>query len=100
MGKPEYLQGLDLEAFNADLITLNHNEGNYTIVNKICTLYQLKKEIGTPFKDNRKPSRQIHSDELFYLLTGETAETIFLQKMVTGTVQRLEKQASAILKIS
>ena len=47
MGKPEYLQGLDLEAFNADLITLNHNEGNYTIVNKICTLYQLKKEIGT-----------------------------------------------------
>ena len=88
MGKPEYLQGLDLEAFNADLITLNHNEGNFNIFNKICTLYQLKKEIGSPFRDNRKPPRQIHSDELFYLLTGETADTIYPQKMVTGTVQR------------
>jgi len=84
---PGLLDGLDLESFNADLISLNVETGNY-MSNKIYTLYQIKQELSHRFKDKRLPPVPLQCDEKFYLLTGENRQSIHLNKLVTGTVAR------------
>ena len=84
---PNLLDSLDLESFNADLISLNVETGNY-MSNKIYTLYQIKQELSHRFRDKREPPVPLQTNEKFYLLTGENDSSIHLNKLVTGTVAK------------
>ncbi|XP_055550196.1 transcription elongation factor SPT6 [Wyeomyia smithii] len=76
---PERLKDLDLDAFAVEL----ERQG---FGNKSITLYDIRAELNSRYKDLRTPYRTATSEELFDFLTKETPETLYVGKMMLGTV--------------
>lgn len=76
---PERLKDLDLDAFAEEL----ERQG---FGNKSITLYDIREELNSRYKDLRVPYRSPTSEELFDILTKETPETFFPGKMVLAKV--------------
>ena len=83
---PAKLSQLDLEIFNSDIFLQNQRDINSG--NKILTLFKVRDELYSRFKDKRLPHRELTSEEKFHLLTGESSKSFYVNKMVTGTVSR------------
>lgn len=76
---PERLKDLDLDAFAVEL----ERQG---FGNKSITLYDIRAELNSRYKDLRTPYRSATSEEMFDYLTKETPETLYVGKMVLATV--------------
>lgn len=76
---PERLKDLDLDAFAVEL----ERQG---FGNKSITLYDIRSELNSLYKDFRTPYRSPNSEELFDMLTKETPESFYVGKMVLVTV--------------
>ncbi|XP_049873145.1 transcription elongation factor SPT6 [Pectinophora gossypiella] len=76
---PERLKDLDLDAFAEEL----ERQG---FGNKSITLYDIRAELNSRYKDLRVPYRSPTPEELFDILTKESPETFFVGKMVLASV--------------
>ncbi|XP_058061525.1 transcription elongation factor SPT6 [Anopheles bellator] len=76
---PERLKDLDLDAFAIEL----ERQG---FGNKSITLYDIRAELNSRYKDLRTPFRSVTAEELFDYLTKETPETLYVGKMMLATV--------------
>ena len=83
---PAKLSQLDLEIFNSDIFLQNQRDINSG--NKILTLFKVRDELYSRFKDKRLQHRELTSEERFHLLTGESSKSFYENKMITGTVSR------------
>lgn len=80
--RPSYLKNLDVEEYASHKGCLN----------KIRTLYDIKRELIEGFEDWRKPYEEPSQDEEFYMISGETEETLAEGKIVQVTVRRVQAQ--------
>ncbi|XP_065088333.1 transcription elongation factor SPT6 isoform X1 [Ochlerotatus camptorhynchus] len=76
---PERLKDLDLDAFAVEL----ERQG---FGNKSITLYDIRAELNSRYKDLRTPYRSVTAEELFDYLTKETPESLYVGKMMLATV--------------
>ncbi|XP_041979251.1 transcription elongation factor SPT6 [Aricia agestis] len=76
---PERLKDLDLDAFAEEL----ERQG---FGNKSITLYDIRAELNSRYKDLRVPFRSPTAEEMFDILTKETPETFYVGKMVLASV--------------
>ncbi|XP_046421769.1 transcription elongation factor SPT6 [Neodiprion fabricii] len=76
---PERLKDLDLDAFAEEL----ERQG---FGNKCITLYDIRAELNSRYKDLRVPYQSLSAEKLFDVLTKETPETFYIGKMVEATV--------------
>lgn len=79
MENPENLKDLDLDAFADQLV----KEG---CGNKKLTLYNIREELNSAYKDHREPYVSPNAEQTFTLLTKETHETFSRGKLVLGHV--------------
>ncbi|XP_057294879.1 transcription elongation factor SPT6-like [Hydractinia symbiolongicarpus] len=77
--QPDRLKDLDLDAFAEELARQGYG-------NKQITLYDIRDELITRFKDHRSVYKGLTSEERFRLLTGETPQTLYYGKLVTCIV--------------
>ncbi|CAJ2671817.1 unnamed protein product [Trifolium pratense] len=80
--RPSYLKNLDVEAYAA----ANNRQ------DKIETFYDIKRELIHGFQDWRKQYEEPSQDEEFYMISGETEETLAEGKIVQVTVRRVQAQ--------
>ncbi|XP_073222726.1 transcription elongation factor SPT6 homolog isoform X2 [Cicer arietinum] len=80
--RPSYLKNLDVEEYAAGKERQD----------KIETFYDIKRELIQGFQDWRKQYEEPSQDEEFYMISGETEETLAEGKMVQVTVRRLQAQ--------
>ncbi|XP_055642141.1 transcription elongation factor SPT6 isoform X2 [Toxorhynchites rutilus septentrionalis] len=76
---PERLKDLDLDAFAVEL----ERQG---FGNKSITLYDIRAELNSRYKDLRTPYRSPTAEELFDYLTKETPETLYVGRITLATV--------------
>lgn len=76
---PERLKDLDLDAFAVEL----ERQG---FGNKSITLYDIRNELNSRYKDLRPPYRSPSREELFEILAKETPTTFYVGKLVLATV--------------
>lgn len=76
---PERLKDLDLDAFAVEL----EKQG---FGNKGITLYDIREELECRYRDKRVPYEPPTNEELFDMLTKESAETFYVGKMLSATV--------------
>uniref|UniRef100_T1GUP5 Transcription elongation factor SPT6 n=1 Tax=Megaselia scalaris TaxID=36166 RepID=T1GUP5_MEGSC len=76
---PERLKDLDLDAFAVEL----ERQG---FGNKSITLYDIRAELNSRYKDLRTPFKSANAEEMFDMLTKETPESFYVGKMVLATV--------------
>lgn len=85
---PNRLEDLDLDAFAEEL----EKQG---FGNKLMTLYDIRSELSSRFKDPRNPYTNPGHKELFELLTKETLDTLHIGKLVTVTVTKIARKLPA-----
>ncbi|KAL5707704.1 Transcription elongation factor spt6 [Ranunculus cassubicifolius] len=78
--RPSLLKRLDIKIYASA-----HRE----IADKIYTLYDIKAELLHGFSDWRTPYKPPEQDEAFYMLTGQTEETLARGRIVTAEVRRV-----------
>lgn len=76
---PERLKDLDLDAFAVEL----EKQG---FGNKGITLYDIREELESRYRDKRLQYEAPTNEEFFDMLTKESAETFYVGKMVSATV--------------
>lgn len=76
---PERLKDLDLDAFAVELEKQGYG-------NKGITLYDIREELENRYRDKREPYVPPTPEELFDMLTKESAETFYVGKMLSATV--------------
>jgi transcriptional accessory protein Tex/SPT6 len=76
---PKRLKDLDLDAFAAELERTGHG-------NKITTLYDIRHELSSRYRERRAPYKSLSDDEKFYLLIKESPVTFYLGRLVTCRV--------------
>ncbi|KAF5193243.1 Transcription elongation factor spt6, partial [Thalictrum thalictroides] len=84
--RPNFLKILDIDEYAKDA------EQNYNAINKRETLYDIKMELLDGFRDWRVPYKQLEPNEAFYMLTGETEDTLAEGKIVQVTVRRVQPE--------
>ena len=82
---PNRLEDLDLDAFAEELEKQGYG-------NKIITLYDIRNELSSRFKDPRNMYQPPSDAKLFTLLTKETPETLHVGKLITVTVNRIARK--------
>lgn len=80
--RPSYLKNLDVEEYAAGKRRQD----------KIETFYDIKRELIQGFQDWRKQYEEPSQDEEFYMISGETEETLAEGKIVQVTVRRVQAQ--------
>ncbi|KAF3970489.1 hypothetical protein CMV_005822 [Castanea mollissima] len=80
--RPRVLKGLDV-----DLYANGKNREN-----KIETFYDIKRELMQGFQDWRKQYDEPSQDDEFYMISGETEETLAEGRIVQATVRRVQGQ--------
>ncbi|KAI4348564.1 hypothetical protein L6164_009273 [Bauhinia variegata] len=80
--RPSYLKNLDVEKYAKDK---NRQE-------KRETFYDMKRELIQGFQDWHKQYEEPSQDEEFYMISGETEETLAEGKVVQATVRRVQAQ--------
>jgi transcription elongation factor SPT6 len=76
---PERLKDLDLDAFAVEL----EKQG---FGNKHITLYDIREELECRYRDKRVPYEPPQKEQLFDMLTKESAETFYVGKLMSSTV--------------
>lgn len=76
---PDKLKDLDLDAFAQELERTGFG-------NKSITLYDIREELESRYRDKRMPYEPPSKEVLFDMLTKESAETFYTGKMVSATV--------------
>ncbi|XP_044574909.1 transcription elongation factor SPT6 isoform X1 [Cotesia glomerata] len=76
---PERLKDLDLDAFAVEL----ERQG---FGNKCVTLYDIRSELNSRYKDLRTPYQSPTPEQLFDILTKETPETFYIGKLMSAVV--------------
>lgn len=76
---PERLKDLDLDAFAVEL----ERQG---MGSKSITLYDIRDELNSRYKDFRIPYKSPTREELFEILTKETPQTLYVGKLVLAKV--------------
>ncbi|XP_076670314.1 transcription elongation factor SPT6 isoform X2 [Andrena cerasifolii] len=79
LDSPERLKDLDLDAFAEEL----ERQG---FGNKCITLYDIRAELNSRYKDLRVPYESLNTEKLFDVLTKETPETFYVGKLILATV--------------
>ncbi|XP_039160120.1 transcription elongation factor SPT6 homolog [Eucalyptus grandis] len=79
---PKFLKSLDLPRYAKDKQRQN----------KIQTLHMIVRELIQGFQDWRKQYEELSQDEEFYMLSGETEETLADGRIVQATVRRVQPQ--------
>lgn len=82
---PERLKDLDLDAFAEEL----ERQG---FGNKSITLYDIRSELNSRYKDMRVPYKSPNPEELFDMLTNENPETFYIGKMIMATVTGISRR--------
>ncbi|XP_044731246.1 transcription elongation factor SPT6 isoform X2 [Chrysoperla carnea] len=82
---PERLKDLDLDAFAEEL----ERQG---FGNKSITLYDIRSELNSRYKDMREPYTSPNPEELFDMLTKESPETFYIGKMCMVTVTGISRR--------
>ena len=80
--RPRILKGLDV-----DLYASGKNREN-----KTETFYDIKRELMQGFQDWRKQYEEPSQDDEFYMISGETEETLAEGRIVQATVRRVQGQ--------
>ncbi|CAJ1916922.1 unnamed protein product, partial [Sphenostylis stenocarpa] len=80
--RPSYLKNLDVEEYASGKKRQN----------KIQTFYDIKRELIQGFQDWRNQYEEPSQDEEFYMISGETEETLAEGKIVQVTVRRVQAQ--------
>ena len=76
---PERLKDLDLDAFAEELDRQGFG-------NKCITLYDIRSELNSRYKDLRIPYQSPTPEKIFNILTKETPETFYIGKLLEATV--------------
>ncbi|XP_015435496.1 PREDICTED: transcription elongation factor SPT6-like [Dufourea novaeangliae] len=82
---PERLKDLDLDAFAEEL----ERQG---FGNKCITLYDIRAELNSRYKDLRVPYQSPNTEKLFDILTKETPESFYVGKLVLATVVGISRR--------
>ncbi|KAM1234373.1 hypothetical protein ACFX13_004034 [Malus domestica] len=77
---PKYLKNIDVEEYAK----------SKRCEKKIITLYDIRRELIQGFQDWRKKYEEPTQDEEFYMITGETEDTLAEGKIVQVTVRRVQ----------
>ncbi|XP_071726700.1 transcription elongation factor SPT6 homolog isoform X2 [Rutidosis leptorrhynchoides] len=77
---------------NLKRLDVDNYSSSKKLENKKDTLNHMRLELIQGFQDWRKPYAQPNADELFYMLSGETEETLSEGKIVQATVRRVQPQ--------
>lgn len=85
LDNPDKLKDLDLDAFAEELKRQGYG-------NKSITLYDIRAELNSRYKDFRVPYRAPSPEETFSLLTKETPETFYRGKMMVVKVQNIARR--------
>ncbi|XP_050388044.1 transcription elongation factor SPT6 homolog [Argentina anserina] len=80
--RPTYLKNLDVEAYAKS----KQRE------NKIQTFGDIRRELIHGFQDWRKKYEELSQDEEFYMISGETEDTLAEGRIVQATVRRVQAQ--------
>ncbi|PON78960.1 Transcription elongation factor [Parasponia andersonii] len=80
--RPSVLKTLDVEEY-----AKSKNREN-----KIATFYDIKRELMHGFQDWRKQYEEPSQDEEFYMISGESEETLAEGRIVQATVRRVQAQ--------
>ncbi|KAM5550549.1 transcription elongation factor SPT6 [Rosa sericea] len=80
--RPTYLKNLDVEAYAKS----KERE------NKIQTFCDIRRELIQGFQDWRKKYEELSQDEEFYMISGETEDTLAEGRIVLVTVRRVQAQ--------
>ncbi|CAL0332811.1 unnamed protein product [Lupinus luteus] len=92
--RPSYLKNLDVVEY-ATAKEEQKKKQQSSLVNllkKIETLYDVKNELIQGFQDWRKQYEEPSQNEEFYMISGETEETLAEGKIVQATVRRVQAQ--------
>ena len=79
MDNPELLEDLDLKKYNDFVMSIGGED-------KLLTLEDIRTEMTHPFADLRLPYETLEREQLFYLLSKETPETLYPGKLVVAYV--------------
>lgn len=82
---PERLKDLDLDAFAEEL----ERQG---FGNKSVTLYDIRAELNSRYKDLRAPYEPPGPEKLFNILTKETPESFYIGKLILATVCSMNRR--------
>ncbi|XP_041456554.1 transcription elongation factor SPT6-like isoform X2 [Lytechinus variegatus] len=82
---PDKLKDLDLDAFAEELERQGYG-------NRSITLYDIRAELNSRYKDLRTPFHPFTPEEAFSTLTKETPETFYRGKMVTCVVTGIARR--------
>ncbi|XP_071501070.1 transcription elongation factor SPT6-like [Diadema antillarum] len=82
---PDKLKDLDLDAFAEELERQGYG-------NRSITLYDIRAELNSRYKDLRTPFHPPSPEEAFSMLTKETPETFYRGKMVMCTVTGIARR--------
>ncbi|XP_019447116.1 PREDICTED: transcription elongation factor SPT6 homolog isoform X2 [Lupinus angustifolius] len=92
--RPSYLKNLDVVEY-ATAKEEQKKKQQSSLVNllkKIETLYDVKSELIQGFQDWRKQYEEPSQNEEFYMISGETEETLAEGKIVQATIRRVQAQ--------
>ncbi|PIN00254.1 Transcription elongation factor SPT6 [Handroanthus impetiginosus] len=78
--KPHLLRAVDVDEYSEQKNRLNKNE----------TLNHIRLELLEGFQDRRRPYVEPSQDDEFYMISGETEETLSEGRIVQATVRRVE----------
>ncbi|KAL6271298.1 hypothetical protein ACE6H2_028209 [Prunus campanulata] len=85
-GHPKYLKGLDIESYAK---SKKHED-------KENTLWDIKRELIHGFQDWRKKYEEPSQDEEFYMISGETEDTLAVGRIVQATVRRVHAEQAQL----
>ncbi|PQP93583.1 transcription elongation factor SPT6-like [Prunus yedoensis var. nudiflora] len=85
-GHPKYLKGLDIESYSK---SKKHED-------KENTLWDIKRELIHGFQDWRKKYEEPSQDEEFYMISGETEDTLAVGRIVQATVRRVHAEQAQL----
>jgi len=84
MKNPNILDIIDIEEYSQSVQV----EGQ---IQRIQTLSLIKSELQRGFQEWRKPYVEPTNEECFYLMTGESEETLFPGRIVQATVRKVQE---------
>uniref|UniRef100_A0A2P2KHS7 Transcription elongation factor spt6 n=1 Tax=Rhizophora mucronata TaxID=61149 RepID=A0A2P2KHS7_RHIMU len=87
--RPALLKGLDLDAYLGDKRKFKDTDKR-EFYNKKETFKDIKRELIQGFQDWRKQYKEPSQDEEFYMISGETEDTLAEGRIVQATVRRAQ----------
>ncbi len=82
---PKRLKDLDLDAFAAELIRTGYG-------NKTTTLYDIRTELSSRYRDRRIPFQPMNSEMRFLSLTKESQNTFYVGKLIMCKVNGIARK--------